>query len=112
MDAVKYQRTIARLCLKVKCSDCPIWLARKDKSRGCKFFLIDYPEEAVAIIEKWADEHPEKTMLQDLLEKYPNTLLDDGIPRFCPHHLGYTKCEPDFCSSIKCKICWNRPLEE
>lgn len=112
MDAVKYQKTIARLCLKAKCSDCPIWLARKDKSRGCKFFLIDYPEEAVTIIEKWAEEHPQKTMLQDVLEKYPNAPLDVDIPKFCPSHLGYEKYKPDFCKSSECRKCWNRPLEE
>ena len=115
MDAVEYQRTIARLCLNAKCGDCPIWLARKDKSRGCKFFLIDYPEEAVAIIQKWAEENPVKTILQDVLDKYPNTQLDNDIPRFCPHYLGYEKYKsdnPDFCIASECRKCWNRPLEE
>ena len=41
-------------------------------------FLIDAnltnitAEETLAIVEKWSKEHPRKTFLSDLLEKYPN----------------------------------------
>lgn len=115
MDAVEYQRTIARLCLNAKCGNCPIWLARKDKSRGCKFFLIDYPEEAVALIQKWAEENPQKTMMQDFFEKYPNAMKDGlGAPMICPHHLGhpeYRSCETEY-HGEQCYTCWNRPLED
>lgn len=56
---------------------------------------------------------PEKTMLQELLEKYPNTKLDsNGTPKFCPSKLGYsdkTCCEMDI---EECVDCWNRPVEE
>jgi len=62
-------------------------------------------------VQQWSEEHPEKTMLQDLLEKYPNTpmKLDDNAPMICPHHLGYPEREGD-CEN-DCLDCWNRPLE-
>lgn len=76
-----------------------------------KQFIID----AIQIVEKWSQENPEKTILQDFLEKYPNAPLNEaGIPDdVCPFMLGYKKskekCVPD---EYFCKKCWNRPLEE
>lgn len=66
--------------------------------------------ESVAIVEKWSKEHPQKTMLQDFLEKYPNARLNtDGTPHCCPTNLGYIK-DP-YCKWEGCLKCWNRPLE-
>lgn len=51
-----------------------------------------------------------KTILDDFLEKYPKSPLDDedGTPEVCPTQLGY---EID-CSRMTCKECWSRPLNE
>ena len=112
MTATEYMHIQNRICNYYKtCFGCPVY-KKMYKNQPCIVWICDNFEEFTSIIRQWAEEHPEKTMLQDLLEKYPNTLLDDGIPRFCPHNLGYKKCEPDFCSSVKCKICKNRTLEE
>lgn len=52
----------------------------------------------------------DKTRLQDLLEKYPNTILDiDGIPCFCPEYIGMVKC--DNCTHNQVE-CWNKPYDE
>ena len=77
----------------------------------CSDFETCYPEKAIAIIQKWSDKHPQKTYLTELLEKYPNTLLnDDGTPkRICPHELGLTDkndCDKD----RNCVKCWNQPI--
>lgn len=116
MDVIKYFEEKKRMldslgrkigiCSGVNCSDCPFYAS----SRGllCGEFEFGHPEEAVAIVEKWAEEHPQKTMLMDFLEKYPNAQLNEiGIPYgICPEHLGYER-------NIECKncfVCWNRPL--
>ena len=36
-----------------------------------------HASESSAIIDKWCAEHPQKTYLQDFLEKFPNAKLDD-----------------------------------
>ncbi len=93
---------IKRECDGVNCHECPF----NKKDYGCNLNTL----ESVDIVEKWSKEHPQKTMLQDLLEKYPNIQLNDrGIPRdLCPHSLGYSKG----CRLSNCITCWNRPLEE
>lgn len=55
-----------------------------------------------------------KTILQDLLEKYPNTKLGgDGTPNLCPSKLGYSDLKLcDEMSVEACVDCWNRPVEE
>lgn len=55
-----------------------------------------------------------KTILQDLLEKYPNTKLGgDGTPSLCPSKLGYSDLKLcDEMSVEACVDCWNRPVEE
>lgn len=125
MDAVKYFNERRRMlnslggkegkCEEVSCSECPISQYNNGKDMLCSYFEGLYPEEAVSIIEKWSQEHPQKTMLQDLLEKHPKVMLrDDGTPKcICPGDLGY--CEGRYCNEINtldCVACWSRPLEE
>ena len=56
-------------------------------------------------------EHPEKTILEDLKEKYPNADINcKKMPLCCEAiYIGYTKCHE--CGQ-GCKKCWNRPLSE
>lgn len=74
---------------------------------------FDYKHAASKVAE-WekAKEEPQKTILQDFLEKYPKARMDDdGIPfNICTYNLGYEddKCECD----LKCEKCWNTPLEQ
>lgn len=124
MDAVKYFEEKRRMldslgrtdgiCCSVKCSECPLEPDVSESGLNCGEFEIFYPERVVAIVEKWSQEHPCKTMLQDFLEKYPKARLEkNGIPRdVCPENLGY--CEEIYCHTNKgdCLACWNRPLEE
>lgn len=123
MDAIKYFEEKKRMmnslgrkngiCSGVNCNDCPFNLCTDKKGMLCGEIEFEYPEEAVAIVEKWAEEHPQKTMLMDFLEKYPKIkLASDGTPRsICPSDLGY---EDQYCELVNrdCVACWNRPLEE
>lgn len=67
-------------------------------------------------VEKWSAEHPQKTRLDDLKEKYPDVPLDDNGRLYCtPWHLGYCK-GVDSCLNCNnfgapLKECWDMPLE-
>ena len=123
MDAVKYFKEKRRMlnslgrkfqrCGGVLCSDCPFSNINNGKGLSCSDFEAEYPEEVVAMVEKWAAEHPQKTMLQDFLERYPNAPLDKiGTPFICPYEIGYEEqCLDRDCNDIGCVKCWNRPIE-
>lgn len=115
MTAKEYMHIQNKICNYYKtCHGCPV-RKRMVKDQPCIVWICENFEEFTSIVRQWDEEHPEKTMLQDLLEKYPNTLLDDNLPRFCPHYLGYEKYKSNdhnFCIASGCRKCWNRPLEE
>lgn len=108
MDAVKYFEERERLlnslgrkeslCMGVYCYDCPF-----HTNTHCIVQRI----ESVEIVEKWSAEHPQKTILQDFLEKYPNAIMrKENDPCSCAQFLGYVKdCKRP------CEDCWNTPLE-
>lgn len=120
MTALEFLKEKKRMCKSygLFCAGCGIY--REKGGRFCEEFTRDFPEKAIAIVEKWLEEHPRKTILQDFLEKYPKAVLDEyGIPfNICPYYLGYEKSPEDdneLCNSTEpdsCAKCWNRPLEE
>lgn len=100
---------------KLKCSGCPL-SSFNNGSRNmvpCFAFETLYPEKAVAIVQKWSDEHPRKTYLSELLKIFPNTPLGkDGTPTLLfPYRLGLMSryvCRKD----RNCVKCWNQPLKD
>lgn len=79
---------------------------------GCNEFMLHYPEKAIAIVQKWSDEHPQRTYLSELLRTFPNVELNcNGTPKriHCPHHLGLK--DIDNCDK-GCVKCWNQPIED
>lgn len=119
MTALEFLKEKKRMCKSygMFCAGCKIY--RKKGGCFCEEFIRDFPEEAIAIVEKWSKEHPQKTLLPDLLEKYPNVELRyNKFPEICPYSLGYAinkNCfldtDEQFCSE-ECEECWNRTLEE
>ena len=110
MKAVDYLKAKARMAdnCHILCRDCPL--------KNCSKLEIDYPEQAVEIVERWAKENPVKTYLSVLLERFPNVPLDKkGVPiSFCPEDI-YGGEEWEDCNSIiegKCTKCWNREYKE
>ena len=98
---------------KTKCSDCPLCSDNNgtsgDLSCGC--FEMYYPEKAIQIIQRWSDEHPQRTYLTEFLKNYPNAPLeDDGTPNFCPYRLGLMS-EDNCRKDHNCVKCWNQPVE-
>lgn len=99
MDAVKYFKEKNRMlsslggtgigCNGVECMTCPLSSNINDEDLSCTSLESEKPEIAVEIIEKWSEEHPRKTILEDFLEKHPSApLTDDGVPVMgCPRHI-------------------------
>lgn len=113
MDAVKFLKERIRMCNSCidSCKECELYKISVKSDTDC-IRLLDYHfEEAVEAVEKWSQTHPQKTMMQDFFEKFPNAPKgEDGEPKTCPQDLGYG----DFCcdDADNCKECWSRPLEE
>lgn len=99
------------LC-KLDCSDCPLSISNNNTGISCSYFETGYPEEAIAIMQKWSDEHPPKTYLSELLEHFPNVPLTvTGIPEdICPFHLGFMS-KDDCRNDRNCIKCWNQREE-
>ena len=101
------------------------WDRMCERGKGCKHCklfnlgwaaseLAENPKAAVEAVQAWSDAHPAKTILDDLLEKYPNVQIDNrGTPsNICPIYLGYEKGRWSGCGEEGCVACWNRPLKE
>lgn len=89
-------------------------LNRTIEGLTCSGFIAQHPLEAIDIVQKWSNEHPQRTFLTDFIEKHPNAPLDNGYPRFvCPYYLGYmTDHQSDDCpySEKDCRKCWDTPV--
>ena len=83
MDAVKFVKTLGRMC-NAECIKCEFW-KRRGKWESCNSWQKNHPEEAVAIVEQWAAEHPAKTRQSEFLKQYPEAALtQDGVITICP----------------------------
>lgn len=105
------KRTSDGTC-KIECSDCPLsGLTNKTpECMTCVTFEMYHPEKAIAVIQKWSDEHPPKTYLSEFLEHYPNAQLSDkGLPMICSHLLGLMR--RDDCKA-NCIECWGQTIED
>ena len=107
MDALKFMKEHRRMCnYYPRCFECP----RADEPNcNIEEMSDEELENFVNFVEQWSKEHPQRTRLQDLLEKFPKAEIDkEGLPFFCCARLGYV-C---ICEQSTCKDCWNMPVEE
>ena len=98
---------------KINCKKCPLYPTNNwtSENLSCVSFEKRYPEKAIAIVQKWSDEHPQKTYLSEFLKNYPNApLVHDGTPEICLRKLGLTDIKT--CRVGGCVECWNQPIEE
>jgi hypothetical protein len=118
-NSLNYMREKDRMCSSYikSCNDClesecPLKVTQNGITITCRRFESLYLEQAIEIVQKWSDEHPQKTYLTNLLEKYPNIPLDNnGKPScVCPHDLGLMSIEDCKKDSNKCVECWNQPV--
>ena len=83
MDAIEYLKTIKRMCELHKpiCwgednhTPCELRIKANAKGMSCSDYTTTFSEEAVAIVEKWAKEHPRKTRQSEFLKMFPNAQI-------------------------------------
>lgn len=118
MEAVMYfkeKSKMTRNC-SIACEQCPLSSYNNKRNVSCSVFASNYPEEAVAIVEKWSKEHPRLTNKAKFIKDHPNAPLDsEGYPMFSPFFVGYCK-EKNHC--FHCEhfnqsytVCWDEPYE-
>lgn len=101
----------AYIC-ELDCLDCPLSHSNNGIGEPCFGLETLYPEKVIAIVQKWSDEHPQKTYLSELLKIFPNTPLgDDGTPNFWPYRLGLMSID-DCRNDRNCVKCWNQALKD
>lgn len=118
MDAVEFLKTLSRMC-NCECCNCEFG-KRLRGFETCTSWRKTHPEEAVAIVEKWAKEHPAKTRQSVFLEQYPEAkLTEDGVLALCPMAIfSEYRGENDSCVSCsrKCNDCrrefWSTEVED
>lgn len=114
MDAVEFVKTLGRMC-NAECIRCEFW-KRKSSGESCTSWQKDNPEEAVAIVEQWAKEHPVKTRQSVFLEQWPDARINeaDELPMASPCDLDgklVGKCKGIICPECRKKF-WLAEVEE
>lgn len=120
MDAIKYfkikKRMTNRCAENSNCSQCVLNINNNPYGEGCSAFEAQHPEEAIAAVEKWAEEHPPKTRMDKFLKTYPKAeVVKYGYDKYigiCPVSIDTTR----ICPNGECKNCkleyWNEEVEE
>lgn len=106
MDAVEFLKTLHRMCDR-HCTNCEFGKRLCGFVTSCTVWIETHPEEAVAIVEQWAAEHPIKTRQSVFLEQYPETrLMQDGIIKICPSAVSAAYREKDgSCAILRSGSC-------
>lgn len=120
MDAVEFLKAKEKMCDFEKnknagpptCDGCPLSIMNNGTDQLCAKFVSKFPEKAVEIVEKWKEEHREKTRLSEFLRMFPNADLAYGIPKLCIKvYDKNAKCEDRLC--FECKDAyWNTEVTE
>lgn len=73
-------------------------------------------KKAIENLQKWSNEHPKKTYVQDFFEKFPNAPKDKSAKSEYPHacrNMTYGGGCPKIESRIDCCYeCWNEPMND
>lgn len=115
MDAMKFFEERERMCLAhpVACKGCPL----SEKFIGiCLVWCVKHPEEAIAVVEQWANEHPRQTRQSEFLKHYPNARLDNnGVVDIPPCRIESKFFSEGRCNSTSCSACrrefWMQEVE-
>ena len=113
MDAVEFLKTLCRMC-NCECYNCEFW-KRLRGFETCTAWRKTHPEEAVAIVEQWAAEHPIKTRQSVFLKHYPGARITiDGYLHTCPMDVFSDtgiNCNARTCSECRKKF-WLAEVED
>ncbi len=120
MDALDFFKARKRMCEATKCASCKLCHMQGGCSIAPENEEIDACEEAIAIVEQWAKEHPIKTRQSVFLEQYPETeLSQDGILTICPSEVSAAyrgkkgRCKLSYAKCADCRRkFWFAEVEE
>ena len=115
MDAVEFMKESNRMCkaFNDNCKNkdgnnfyCGLRYEADKNGELCDAYIRNHPDKAVAIVEKWAKEHPRKTRQSELLKIFPNALKDlNGMPRLCPQEVDLSFPCPHIVKNNPCANC-------
>ena len=115
MDAVKYLKTLRRLCeSKERCPGCVLY----NKEDSCCIADIgESAEDTVQIVEQWGKDHTVKTRKSEFLKLFPNAEMVSIERTFCIAHFDPTKkCKKTNPSDEQCIACryrfWNEEVTD
>ena len=115
-----YLKEKARMCM--NCYDgCPLSMSNNGSNAPCYSFIKICPIVSIGVIQQWSDANPQKTYIEDLLEKFPMSNFGIiGHPSNCPSSFGYKdlSCDGSMVYTMQgpkgknCESCWNQIMEE
>ena len=101
-----YTHEVQRFCEAHKiqgCDNCPLM-----KDAGyCSASIFDITQKRINFVQKWSDEHLEKTRAEAFFEMFPKAHIgSSGAPAECFYGLigNLNSCE-----NIDCEDCWKEP---
>ena len=123
MDAVEFFEKQYRMCeaLRSHCEECGLSCTNNKTDLVCADFIKRHPEEAVAIVAKWAKEHPRKTRQSEFLKMFPNARIavDGCIGGICPSDLDtefvcpMQKRDSDYACCPECRrVYWHAEVKD
>lgn len=69
------------------CTGCELYKSSRS-DLICRAYIFNHPEKAVAIVERWAKDHPRKTRQSEFLKMFPRAdVAVDGMITFCPESM-------------------------
>lgn len=85
MEALEFFKARKRMCEATNCNGCKLYHAQVGCCITPQYEKIEAFEEAIAIVEQWAKDHPIKTRQSEFLKHYPEAKLrQDGVLTICP----------------------------
>lgn len=71
----------------------------------CREEMFQLVDKFVPVVEKWSEEHPQRTFKDDFLEKFPKSKYENC----CVDYVYGTNFREE-CVIKNCTKCWNQPL--
>ena len=117
MDAVKFIEERNRMCNSFS-PDCEGCLVDEEKPvmDECCRWMLENPDRAVKIVEKWSAAHPRKTRSDEFLKHYPNAAVSyRNIIDICPQAVDKDYTPVNGCCDTSCDECsykyWMQEVE-
>lgn len=105
MDALDFFKARKRMCEATNCNSCKLYHMQGSCCITPQYEKIEACEEAIAIVEQWAKEHPIKTRQSEFLKLFPGADVGktDGCLTLNPCNI-YEKMRKE-CEGRKCSEC-------